>query len=557
VEPVERKGRGIDAAIAAVAALVFSLYPLTSYDLWWHLASGREIWRRKGIPFSDPFSFASDRGLWIDHGWLFQLIAFAFESAGGALLLQLVQVLLVFGTAFIVARELRRDEVPLSLSVLVIAFAFALAKPRLTLRPELVTLFLLALFLSWLRSLDRGERQKPVALALLALLWINLHPGVLLAGMILTIWCALSVTQAALKRDRLREHFVSAAVLLLAFTLPLFLNPYGKEGVLFAFQLRSAVDQGTFVNPEWLPATFDRLPLLFIGLPLTAGLFIYAAFRRRGMAPDSWWRAITLAVLAFLAFRYQRNVGVFAVGLPLLSGPELAEVAVRMRRPMSRLAGALALVLVVYSFFTFVPPGFGINRNEVAVDATEFIARSGLRGRGFNQARFGGFLIWRLYPEHRVLIDGRNEVYTALLPRLIDALGDQRKWMRFLSVERIEWAIVGYGNPVEMVAFVGADGTVRTEARPFALNRFPPSQWALVYWDDTAMVLVRRDGVNASLASTAPRYLWPENIPFAVEQLRQGRWPAREVAAELEQAARERPGVERLWRLVEAVRAAK
>jgi hypothetical protein len=44
--------------------------------------------------------------------------------------------------------------------------------------------------------------------------------------------------------------------------------------------------------------------------------------------------------------------------------------------------------------------------------ATDVLARQPLRGRMFNAVRYGGYLIWRLYPRHRVFVDGRLAVRT-------------------------------------------------------------------------------------------------------------------------------------------------
>jgi hypothetical protein len=34
-----------------------------------------------------------------------------------------------------------------------------------------------------------------------------------------------------------------------------------------------------------------------------------------------------------------------------------------------------------------------------------------VEGAGFNAYRFGGFLMFRLYPGERVVMDGRNDLY--------------------------------------------------------------------------------------------------------------------------------------------------
>lgn len=542
-----------DLAIAAGVALIFGFYPLRSYDLWWHLASGREIWRLRQIPAVDPFSFASNRTEWLDHGWLFQVIAYPIHQLGGPVLLQLLQFLLVFAAVFLGARQLSRDGVSPYAAAFVLTLAFWLARPRLTLRPEVVTLLFLAILLTVLRQQERERRWPIEEVAILALAWINLHPGVMLGALVLGVWSAILLIQRLRSASTPRRALIVPVMMVASFAVPLIANPYTFDGVLFPFRLNEAVRSGLFINPEWLPATLGRLPLLYLTAGLLLMLFAWALRERRDDLSSQIRRGTILLLLAFFAFRYQRNVGVFAVSLPLLVGPELGRLTSGWSERRLRWLGAAAGFAALFSVLA-VPPAVGVNRREIPIDAAEWIAKAGVRGRMFNQTRFGGYLIWRLYPQHKVLIDGRNEVYTNLLPRLMPALGDQRKWLAFLRDEQIEWAVVGFDNAPERVKLMAPDRSLKEVTRPFVYNHFPPSQWALVYWDDVAMILVRRGSANQHLEHLAPKYLWPERAEFLVEQVRSGVLPAGAVAAELEQASRLRPNVQRNYALAEALR---
>lgn len=544
--------RKFDLATAACSALIFAFYPLTSSDLWWHLASGREIWRRRGIPATDPFSFASDRGLWLDHGWLFQTIVYPLHAAGGALLLQLLQVLLVFAIALLILRQLGRDSVPKEAALLTMAVSMATAKPRLTLRPELITLLLLVVLLTWLRRTE-DDRKWPVAsLACLAVVWMNLHPGAVLGALVLLIWCAFESVRAFLGKAGARQA-LKPGLALTAFALALMVTPYGVDSLLFPFRLQALVSSDAFINPEWQAATFARLPLLYV--TLAAALLLVVVASRGRLEGTRLPRVLILTLLGYLALRYQRNAGVFAVSVPILIGPELAALSRSWSERRPRLLLAAAAVAALYSLLTFEPPGLGINRSQIAADATDFVKQTGIRGRMFNQAGFGGYLIWALYPDQRVLMDGRNEVYTELLPRLAGVIGDDRQWRSFLRDEQIEWAIIGYNNPGQRVIEMGRQGEVHTGVLPFGYTHFPPKEWALVYWDDVAMVMIRRGGLNAHLERDAPRYLWPEDTAFANRMIRSGAWPRAVVAAELGAAIQRRPDVERAYALADVVRA--
>src|SRR2546425_10879589 len=74
--------------LACLAVLVYvaavAIRPLNANDLFWHLAAGRHILDTGSIPRTDPFSFASDGGGWIDHEWLWQVGAQALYTVAKA-----------------------------------------------------------------------------------------------------------------------------------------------------------------------------------------------------------------------------------------------------------------------------------------------------------------------------------------------------------------------------------------------------------------------------------------------------------------------------------------
>ena len=73
------------ARLATGALLLFSalagLFKVKSYDVFWHLASGRWIVEHGRIPRTDPFRFTSHGAPWVDHEWLFQVLLYSRAAA--------------------------------------------------------------------------------------------------------------------------------------------------------------------------------------------------------------------------------------------------------------------------------------------------------------------------------------------------------------------------------------------------------------------------------------------------------------------------------------------
>ena len=103
-----------------------------------------------------------------------------------------------------------------------------------------------------------------------------------------------------------------------------------------------------------------------------------------------------------------------------------------------------------------------------------------------------------------------------------------------------------------------AGGPPRVVLRPYAVNHFPPREWALVYFDDVAMVHVRRTPEAAALIERhGYEHVFPENAGFQLEAIRLG-WATREGAIrELEEKLDRDPGCVRARRLLASVRAGR
>jgi len=179
------------------------------------------------------------------------------------------------------------------------------------------------------------------------------------------------------------------------------------------------------------------------------------------------------------------------------------------------------------------------------VEAASFIAREGLRGRLFNHYRLGGYLEYRFYPDRLVFADGKHIPYIPVLREMEAAMGGgYAAFQAFLEERRVEIAVLHYDQPRERVRY-GRDpvtGRSLTGQRAWSALWFHRQDWALVFWDDAAMVKVRRRGANMDLVARAEyRHLDPEDWPWYSRQVRAGRLDAGPILAELERKLREDP----------------
>ncbi len=421
-----------------VAFALAALGPIRNYDFFWHLATGRWIVEHRALPLTDPFALASDRHEWINGEWLFEVVAYGAHEVVGLLGMSVVRGLLAAAIFTIVFFKSRRD-------LLLTAIAFAGAMQTFDLRPSSVALLFVVLTIA---------ARSWIAHAVIAALWINVHPSAILAPGI----AALSTRRAAP---------------VIASALALLINPHGWRAILAPLELMTFVQSGAFINAEWLPSLPTQFPLLYLCVAGAAIAFLV----RRG-EEGAWWRVLLLAGFAFLAIRHVRNQGLFYAAFPLLM-PRF-----EMRRPVATIAAAAAVVLAIL----VADHRLGIAPERFPVRAVARLQAAGLPGNIYNPDQFGGFLIWSFYPERRVLTDGRNELHRAFIPEYARARSDQRAWKALLAKYRIDLAVDEYRPPLPVRdAVTGAQKTM-----PASLAYWPQADWALIAFDQAGMVFARR-----------------------------------------------------------------
>ena len=434
-------------AVLFLLLTLAAIAPIRSYDLLWHLATGRWIVEHQALPLTDPFAVASDREPWVNGSWLFQVIAYWVHELVG---FDGLSVLRGVFAAVVFVRWRKAAALPPQ-SIALIALAFAAAMPLFDVRPATFAALFVVLALTV---------QKPLAHAVVSVLWINTHPSALLAPVI-----------AAFSTRRVAPVIASALALLV--------NPYGVLAITKPVELMRYVQSGTFVNQEWLPSRPQDFPLLY--LALACGLLL---LRR-----EQWWRAALFAMFAFLAVRHARHQPLFFAAFPLLVAPAVP----RFDR---RLAYAVAAACIAFAAIT-TSHTLGLMPGRFPVDAVAKLKASGLRGNVYNADQFGGYLIWSFYPERRTLTDGRNELYHTFNAEYAKARVDERAWRALLRKYRVDLAVDEYRPRLEVLDSV----TRRSRTMPASLAYWPRKDWALIAYDHVAMVYARRAAFPADVIS--------------------------------------------------------
>src|SRR6266849_142893 len=403
-------------AAAFVTLTIASLAPIRSNDYFWHLATGRWIWEHRALPATDPFAIASSREPWINDEWLFDATIYPIYKLGGH---SAVSWALAIGTAalfcamFLVVTR-RAGEGAAAPLLLLIVIAWYGAEAWLRERPSAAGAACLATLLILLM-----RPLRPLTIALIfaiTVVWANVHPSAILAPVIVALWVPRRI-----------DAIAASAVALLV-------NPFGIAGVTAPFRLVNVI--GEFHNEEWSPSTPGEFPLFYAIVAATLLLFV---MRRRR---EDVSRVLVFLLLTALAIRFCRNQALFFVALPLLAGPAIPPLNLRMQRLAAIAAAAVMIAILANAWLST-----GIDASKFPVDAVARLRASHLPGRIYHTYGLGGFLIWSFYPERLVITDGRNELYVEYNRDHNHAIRDINEWRRFIRKYDLRIAVYDYNRP--------------------------------------------------------------------------------------------------------------
>ncbi|MEZ0396181.1 MAG: hypothetical protein ABWK53_07135 [Anaerolineales bacterium] len=399
-----------------------TLRPVADPDFWWHLRSGQWMVENRVIPHTDPFSFTKRGETWVAHEWLAEILIYGLYRLGGLPLL-----VVVFGgiiTAAFALVYLRSPGKPYLAGFALLLGALATA-PTWGVRPQMFSLLLGSLFLYLLDRFQKtGRLDSLIQLPLITILWVNLHAGFALGIFLIGAYAAVQAAafvRARFTKDEAAQKaaFRQGGLLSLALTACLLvvpLNPNGGRLYTYPFETLNSPSMQMFIQ-EWASPDFHLIewqPLAWLILAL-----IVAGAVGRGRSVNPTHLLLTVG-LGYFALRSMRNVSLFAlVAVPLLAAQAAALLRsgseVRARpRPLAwlnLLVLAAALLAGGLRFLAVVQEQATTERTQFPAAAADWIERNQPSGHLYNTYGWGGYLIWRLYPDYPVYIDGRADLY--------------------------------------------------------------------------------------------------------------------------------------------------
>ncbi|MGD1215028.1 MAG: hypothetical protein ABR861_08575 [Terriglobales bacterium] len=471
--------------IALAAILLFGLLAITARnatdpDLWWHLRTGQWIVETGHVPHSDPFSFTRAGHAWVSHEWLSEAVFYELWKHGGAAALIVFSAIIT--TAGFMLLYLRCPGKRHWAAAATACGALA-AAPSWGVRPQMFT-FTLASLLLWLLEAGQDRPRLLFWIPPLFLLWLNLHAGFALGPALLFAYGVGLIMETAVGNTPWRQArpIVLRVLLLLLVCLALVpLNPSGAELYRYPFDTLRSPGMRSFIG-EWRSPDFHEWlyrPFLLVWMLVLTAL---ASSRSRPKGRV----IVPLLLTSFAALDAARHIPIFVlVAIPVIAAAlpvASASLTVARRRPDSSRFRPLfnRAVLILIAVFALVK-WVSLARNQDAREAEQFPQKAVAFLRTSDQPRrifvyydWGGYAIWKLYPESRVFVDGRADLYgDDLLRQSIKTVVDLRTgWRDVLDSWKVEAVLLPPTCALAQALFLD-------------------SNWRAAFSDSKAIILLR------------------------------------------------------------------
>jgi hypothetical protein len=476
----------------------------------WHIRNGQLILQTHSITRVDSFSAIMSGQPWYAWEWLYDVVIAAIHHVLG-LNGVVFYTAAIMATTFVLVFHFamrRGGSLPITLFMLVLSLGASAI--HFLARPHVVSWLFTVIWFEVLDSAASGaepnKSRRIFFLPVVMLLWVNLHGGFLLGFALLAGYLAAGGAEYFKSPDRREETakwlrrlgIVSA----LSFVAS-FVNPYGYNLHVHIYRYlsdRFLMDHvSEFQSPDFhgvaqqcfvvmLLVTIAAMASVRRKLPLTHLLIILLAacsglYASRNLPVSSLLLAVIIAPL--LSETVANSAGNVAIA-PWLRAlfSRLYSFSVRMEKLELHLEGHIWMVLVFVLGLWACMHGGRLGSAQLInayfddkrfpVEAAEVIAQRDIREPIFCPDQWGGYLIYRLYPRTKVIVDDRHDLYGSQF--FVDyekVTLVQPGWNKVLDEEHANWVLVQKDSSL---------GTMLAQT----------PGWKLIHGDGTAVLFQRK-----------------------------------------------------------------
>jgi hypothetical protein len=457
-------------------------------DIFWHLVTGQWMVDHHQIVSKDLFTFTVAGQRWIDPEYLTEIVAYLFFKVGGLTAVSLLFGAVSFVGFILIWVRVRLEHANLVIAAVLIGIAGLGGVEVWGPRPQMVTFTFTCLEVLWLDRYLRGKSRAIYWLPLVMIVWANLHGGFLFGLVPVGIAAFVEAVHWARRVDGdvHKRRTRNLLLVLVGCVAAAVVNPNGIHLYGYVIQPQFSAVQQSFIA-EWQSPNFHVLEERGFEVML---LLVPLAFMFR--RPSLWDVCLTLAV-SYLALSAVRHSETPMLIWSFTAGWERMDLANRVRQWMAprgreMLAGAAAIfAIAVLGTGYFVHSTLGHQARATAanfpVGASNWLAAHPDVGtRMFDQYGWGGYLIYRFYPDpnRRVFSFGEATLLgNTIMQEVADVETGNPDWQQIFA----RWDI---------------DYVVDVPEAPEVLALEVDPQWTRVYDDGLAVIMVKNPALAAA-----------------------------------------------------------
>lgn len=502
--------------LATMAGGILAVRLLGDASIGWHIRNGELMLHTHSITRTDPFSITMGGQAWYAWEWLYDIVIAGIHHWFGLNGVVLLTAVIIAATFALTLRLSLRRGADMALAVILLALSLGASMIHLLARPHVLSWLLSVV---WFHLLDSSEGRVASAggrrvwwLPVLMLLWVNVHGGFVLGFVLLGLYLLSNVIgylrsrrqgqeqkeDIRMKLARMRELGLVTAASLAASLI----NPYG-------YKLHEHVYR--YLSSRWLMNHIDEFlspnfhgvaQQCFVAILLVAVITLAFAGKKLALS-----QLLVLLFAAYSGLYASRSLPVSSLLLTLIVAPLLTQ-AVRSAASNSDLSlwlqswfskwtsfgdrmetveahfrgHAWPLLAVIAGLLVCAQQGRAgaqqwmdahFDASRFPVQAVDAIVQRNIREPIFAPDSWGGYLIYRLYPQNKVFVDDRHDLYgEQFLKDYLKTLRLTPEWADFLNQRRVKWVLI----PAESAL-----------ANMLGLTQ----QWRVVYRDGTSVLFER------------------------------------------------------------------
>jgi hypothetical protein len=496
-------------------------------DFFWHLKTGEYMYNNGSLLKSDPFSFTTIEKDPLNPGsqrqkfiltqyWLAQLIFYIIYKYFGFKGIILLRASILTLTIFILYKMLKKERVNFYISLTILFFSLLLFKEFTGERPQLFSFLFTAILIYIIEDYrlfihpDIEEKSYKwwnniLSLPIIMLIWANMHGGFLLGDVIISLYIFSETMKYIFKKglylpEKPFKIFIIMGFISIAFSL---INPNVYKVIPVMIELESSVyikEIIEYFSPIYIYKKFGFIYYGYLYLLIVTIPVILINIKRIDLTD-----LILISFVTFISLKGSRYMIFFGiVAIPIVGRyihKNINRILKNVRLKIPNIIGYSLNILI--SLFLITTIVYGIRQGKIfqyrirdgffPEGAVNFIEKNKINGNIFNSFVWGGYLIWKLYPNNKVFMDGRH---------LVEEIYWEHKKVELASSIPIagfpEWKSILKAYNIRIILTSSID-KFSGKMFPFIKTLVNDHEFKLVYFDDYSLLYIRNDKENKDI----------------------------------------------------------